>query len=160
MRNYKFGKIYQISCKKTGQKYVGSTTEFYLKDRLKNHERDYSFHKKGLNVGYLTSYIVLGGEDYEILLIESFPCDSQEQLEAREKHFIRAIECVNKVVPQRTRAEYRDDKKKQIKEYSKAYASRRYMCSACETEFAVCKKTVHERTKRHLLCVLEESKKF
>eukprot|EP00952_Eustigmatos_sp_NYUAD-ZCMA_P009908 40808-Eustigmatos_ZCMA.PRE.1 len=55
---------------------------------------------------YVTSYKVIESGDYDIVLIEDFPCDNKEQLHARERHYIETLECVNKVIPNRTSAEY------------------------------------------------------
>jgi hypothetical protein len=33
--------------------------------------------------------------NYNIILIENFPCDSKDQLHARESHFTQTIQCVN-----------------------------------------------------------------
>ena len=54
---------------------------------------------------------MLENNDYKIPLIESYPCDNKDELLEREKQFIRRIDCVNKVLPKRTRKEYNMDNK-------------------------------------------------
>ena len=41
MVNYKNGKIYKIQCFVTNKIYIGSTSQFYLSQRLKDHVEDY-----------------------------------------------------------------------------------------------------------------------
>ena len=59
--------------------------------------------------------------DYKILLIESFPCNSKDELTAREGQIIRQYklnsECANRNIPGRTRGQYIEDNKDKIKKY-------------------------------------------
>jgi len=150
MNIYQQGKIYKISCKKTGKAYIGSTTKMTLSERLQGHVKDYALHSHGWQVAYLTSFQVLEKNEYEIELLENYPCHSREELHSREKFYIRSNECVNKVVPQRTRLEYRQDNKEKIKAYKKEYSSRKHFCQLCKIEVGIEKKARHEKTKRHL----------
>jgi Uri superfamily endonuclease len=133
MIDYKKGKIYKIECSTSGKTYIGSTTK-PLPIRLQSHVEDYEKYKSGWKVGYLTSYIVLENKTYEITLLEYVACSSREELLAREKHHIVSNNCVNKNVPTRTRAEYRQDKKDMILEYAKEYRQRKYFCECCQIE--------------------------
>jgi hypothetical protein len=51
---------------------------------------------------YLTVYEILEKNNYEIILIENYPCETKEELHKRERHFIESMQCVNKVIPTRT----------------------------------------------------------
>jgi ribosome-interacting GTPase 1 len=62
-----------------------------------------------------------GLENCKIVLIESFPCSSKDELIAKEAHYIRTLECVNKVIPKRTNKEYKEDNKEVIKEQNKKF---------------------------------------
>lgn len=108
MNKYQRGKIYQIVSNVTNDVYYGSTCEPTLARRLSQHRSDYEQHKKG-NKHYVTSFKILETGDYDILLVESFPCDSKDELTAREGYYIRNNVCVNKCIPNRTRKEYRND---------------------------------------------------
>lgn len=45
-----------------------------------------------------TSYKVIEkGNYYDIVLIEKYPCNSKEELHARERHYSQTIPCVNKI---------------------------------------------------------------
>jgi len=139
MVNYKNGKIYKLICHNTGLTYVGSTTKQYLSQRLANHVSTYKRFTDGKPQTYLTAFNVLEGGNYSIELIERFPCESSDELTAREGHYIRATECVNRMMkldPERMQ-EYRREKQREWitlnpekkKAYSKAdYIKNRERC--------------------------------
>jgi len=110
MPDYQNGKIYMIWC--GDHKYYGSTCDT-LSRRL-------SSHKKKQNT--TTAKIIFdmyGSKNCKIELVELFPCESKEQLNAREGYYIRSNECVNKHIPGRTDKEYREDNKGVISERKK-----------------------------------------
>ena len=94
MVNYKLGKIYKIVCHKTGQQYIGSTCERTLARRLAGHRTGYNYYLKH-KINSSTSYIILEQGNYEIVLIENFPCNTKDELHARECHHIQTNVCVN-----------------------------------------------------------------
>ena len=47
---------------------------------------------------YVTSYRVLYEDNPEIFLIESYPCNSKDELIARERFYIERMECLNKMM--------------------------------------------------------------
>jgi Uri superfamily endonuclease len=148
MVDYQNGKIYKIECTTTGDTYIGSTTK-PLDQRLQSHVEDYEKDKSGWKVGYLTSYRVLKNQTYQITLLESVSCDSKTELLAREKHHIVSNNCVNKHIPTRTRAEYRQDNKDKILEYAKEYRLRKYFCECCQIDVLLGKRSRHVGTKKH-----------
>jgi Uri superfamily endonuclease len=107
MVNYTLGKIYRITCNKTGLTYIGSCTTS-LSARIACHKQQL---KKGRNC---TSFITLENEDFSIILIEDYPCERREQLLARERYWIDNMDCVNKVLPCRTSKEYYQDNREEI----------------------------------------------
>ena len=146
MLNYTNGKIYKITCKTTNLVYIGSTTQYYLSERLRYHKEDYVHFKQGLKKTQLSSFRIIENDNFEIELIENYPCTNKTQLLEREKYYIQSIECVNNVVPCRTRAEYRTDNKDKIKEYSR----RKWLCEICNVEVGIEKRRRHERCQRHI----------
>ena len=92
---YQNAKIYKLTG--GGLTYFGSTTRKYLCQRL-------SEHKKLTNKG--SSRQIVGFPDCEITLIETFPCQSKDELRARERYWIENNECINKNIPGRTKAEW------------------------------------------------------
>jgi hypothetical protein len=99
MPNYANGKIYKIVCNITGEQYIGATTQ-KLSQRLTCH-----VSKKNTDKLYKSKDIILRG-DYQIVLIENYPCNNKEELERKEREHIEANICVNKYIPTRTREEY------------------------------------------------------
>ena len=120
MANYNNGKIYRIVCNKTSLCYVGSTTYDTLAQRLCAHK---SAHKKWLidTKKKCSSFLVLENGDYDIVLIENVKCNSKDELHRRERYWIENMECVNKQIPTRTHAEYRETHQEQINNYNKKY---------------------------------------
>ena len=120
MVNYDEGKIYKIVCNKTGLIYIGSTTKHYLSDRLGNHRAHYKIYLK-TQTKYMSSAKILENDDYNIILLESYPCKSKDELLARERHYIELLECVNKNIPSRTKKEWYEDNKIKILDERKKY---------------------------------------
>lgn len=104
MPNYNNSKIYKIICNTTNCIYVGSTVS-KLNIRLSRHKSDYNRLKNGLTLSYYTSFEILKNNNYEIELIENYPCNSKKELLQREGYYIRKLNCVNKVIPNRSRKE-------------------------------------------------------
>ena len=123
MVNYSNGKIYKIEpiCDhEDGDVYIGSTTKQYLSQRMEYHRRDYNNYKKGVSSKTLTSfklYDKYGIDNCIIILIESVNANTKDELLRREAHYIRNIKCVNKMIPLRTKQEYRDENKEKINKY-------------------------------------------
>jgi hypothetical protein len=118
MVNYELGKIYKIVCNETGLIYIGSTAQKYLSTRLGEHKRSYKSNLDG-KYPYITSFKVIGGGNFDIILLENCSCKDKYELQARERHYIETLECVNKFIPNRTRKEYREDNQNIIKKYRK-----------------------------------------
>ena len=104
MVNYQLGKVYKIVDNTNNNIYIGSTCEKYLSKRLNAHVLNY---RKYLNGKYqnTTSFDIIKNENYDIVLLESFPCDDKNQLHARERHYIETNECLNKIHPLRNSPE-------------------------------------------------------
>ena len=117
MPNYQNGKIYQIIDNTTGRFYIGSTTQ-PLYERLRGHKKNFKEYLDGKG-GYMTSFQIIGNDDYDIVLIENYPCQDKSQLNRREGEYIRINYCVNKMVPGRTSKEYKHDMKIQNKGFLK-----------------------------------------
>jgi hypothetical protein len=107
MPNYHNSKIYRIVCDTTGKQYIGSTT-IPLSARLAQHKKTYKTTKNCL------SREVLENNNFQIILIEDFPCDRREILLQRERVYIETMDCVNKNIPLRTKEEWYQDNKERI----------------------------------------------
>jgi hypothetical protein len=111
MNLYQNGKIYKLVCNVTGLVYFGSTREPTLARRLNKHKNAYNIFLRNTNTRNMCSSIkVLENGDYDIVLVELFPCNSRDELLSRERFHIENNDCVNINFPIRTIAnelEYR-----------------------------------------------------
>jgi hypothetical protein len=124
MVNYQNGKIYKITgTNNEGIKliYIGSTVQ-KLCVRLAEHVR---YVKNGR---FCSSSLVLICNDYEITLIELYPCNSREELLMRERYYYDMVDCVNQQKPVSLEGEryeyikqYYIENKDRIGEYHKQY---------------------------------------
>jgi hypothetical protein len=174
MPNYNNTKIYKLYSPSNDELvYYGHTTQKYLSTRKDEHKRKYRrwANNKG---SYYSSFKVMEQPDYEIVLIELFPCKDVNEARMRERYYIDNNVCVNKCIPGRTLKEYsdeyhilnkekekkyRDDHKKQIKEKNKQwyelnkieYNHQRKEKVTCVCGITYCKadKARHEKSKRH-----------
>jgi len=120
MPDYQKGKIYKIVDLTTDECYIGSTCEPTLARRLAGHRNDYKTYLKGGRT-YIKSFDIIKNENYDIQLIENFPCDSKDELHKREGYWIKTMNCVNKMVAGQTRKEYYEANKDMIKNYHHLY---------------------------------------
>lgn len=107
---YDNGKIYKLIDNTNGNIYIGSTIQSLSKRK--------SQHKADGNNKCVSKFIIDNG-DYDIILIENYPCKSKEELLMRERHYIESIDCINKQLPGRTGAEWYQDNKEIILEKAK-----------------------------------------
>ena len=136
MVNYQNSKIYKITPivdHEEHEIYIGSTTKTYLSQRMDTHRSAFKFWKEKGKCSHVRSYDlfdIYGVDNCQILLIESFPCQSRDELTSREGHFIRTLTCVNKVLPGRSHKEYKklyyENNLDVIKEYQKEYQNLYY----------------------------------
>ena len=158
MVNYENGKIYKLVCNTTGLVYIGSTCEPQLARRLAGHVGSYKLYKSGKG-HYVTSFKILEGGDYDIVLIKNVKCNNKEELHAEERQFIESIKCVNKYIPTRTIKEHYEDNKverlKQIKQYRdenkdkiKEQQSQKFTCE-CGGHYTNGHKSQHIKSSKH-----------
>ena len=152
MVNYQNGKIYRIDG--DGLTYIGSTTKKYLSSRLAEHKCKYNSFLDGKS-NYYTSFEILKTDNYRIELIEKFPCDSKDELTAREGHHIRQMESVNKNIPDRTQKEWYQNNKEEIKQKRKEYyennkneLKQKHECE-CGGKYTYTHKSQHLKTSKH-----------
>lgn len=157
--DYKKTKMYKIVCKDPNIKdiYVGHTTDFV---RRKNDHKKICVNKKK-NEGkrydyYVYEFIRENGEweNWDMILIEEYPCDNSYQARARESELITELGAtLNKQKPNRTIEEYRIDNKDKISEKNikrlSNYRSIKKICE-CGVEYSLDHKSRHLKTNKHL----------
>jgi hypothetical protein len=168
MPNYQQGKIYKIINEQLkGLIYYGSTAQ-PLNIRL-------SCHKSDCKIKNNSSKIMFSVGCPEIILLEDYPCETKQELEARERVWIEGNECVNHYIPGRTMKEWYQDnkekKKKQSKQYNqdnketikekykkycqdnnekiKAKQYEKFDCE-CGGKYTHSNITIHKKTKKHI----------
>lgn len=122
MVNYQDGKVYVIKSPNTDKCYIGSTTKKYLSQRMEVHRYDHQRYLDGKR-WKITSFEIFEAGDAYITLLENFPCNSIDELHARERWYIENYDgnVVNKVHPTRTRKQWDQDNMDHIKSRNKKY---------------------------------------
>ena len=161
---YENGRIYRIVCNASGKQYIGSTTQ-PLSKRLSKHKADFMKWKNGKH-RYMKSFDIVENGDYEIVLIEDYPCKSKNELERRERYYIETMECVNRNRPAQTREErlehmkqYYEENKDKINEQMKQYyrenkekinekQSQKHDCE-CGVAYTQSNRARHLKSKKH-----------
>lgn len=143
MPDYSRGKIYEIVCRKTGEKYVGSTTLKYLSMRLAGH--------RTLKERSCSKQIIERG-DYYINLLEDFPCESKGQLLKREREWYDKCECINIQRPYISQCEKNLIKQNWVdRNLEKVNDFRREMVTCeCGNTYRRSNKSLHIRTNKHI----------
>jgi hypothetical protein len=150
--DYSEGKIYKIVCNVTNEQYIGSTKEKYLSRRLQRHKHHYTECLIGKKRGKMSSFSIIQRGNFDIILIEKYPCDSKLDLEKRERYYIENNDCVNKKVPTRTAKEERKAEPEKYKEQTKKWNRKRKEKYTCECGSTLTKhyKNRHEKTQKHI----------
>jgi len=162
MVNYQNAKIYKIVCNITEECYIGSTCQPTLAMRLTKHVGDYKKWKLGKS-NKRPSFDIIDRNDYKIYLIESYPCNSKDELISREGEIIRQYkkesESVNYKGPGRTKEQWTEDNKERLRLQRKDYKLKnkeqikikKAEIFNCVCGSSLCKdnKAKHERTKKH-----------
>ena len=118
-KDYSKGKIYKIEPVNgaEGDIYIGSTCKELLSQRMTAHRSDYKRWKEGVRSKVMSFDLFdkYGIENCVIVLIELVDAKCKDELYAREQHYIKSLKCVNKIIPLRTKEEYRTENKDVLK---------------------------------------------
>ena len=113
---YKNCKIYQILNNSNSEVYVGSTTQPLCKIMY-----EHKMCSKYQNCMFYKMMKEIGHDKFYIELIELYPCNSKEELNAREGYFIRERGTLNKAIIGRTPKQWVEDNKEHLKQYKHNY---------------------------------------
>ena len=159
--DYQAGKIYALKSAQTDKIYIGSTI-FDLSYRKRKHINHYNSYMRG-NSKYISSFDLCKYDDMYIELIEEYPCENKRQLEKREGVIQREMDCVNKIIANRTWKEHYNESeqyrenvreaqvrfRQKHKERLNAKKRERVKCE-CGAEFSMNSKARHLKTKKHI----------
>ena len=118
--DFQNGKVYRIDCLTTGEVYIGSTCQPTMAKRLANHVSTFKQWKR-TGKGFITLYPIIERDNYKITMIELYPCNTKDELSAREGFYIRSMNCVNKQIAGRTQKDYYESNKEHLLEQMKIY---------------------------------------
>jgi hypothetical protein len=140
-KDFSKGKVYKIEpvCDHDeGDIFIGSTTKDYLSQRMVQHRSNYKrwINAIGTQVSVFKIFDKYGCENCNIILLESVNANCYNELVSRESHYIRTLQCVNKVIPNRTIEEYKEVNKERIKQIQLKYYNKN-------------KETINEKSKQY-----------
>ena len=116
----------------------------------------------------MTSFKIIEGNNYIIGLLESVNCNTIDELLAREGHYIKTINCVNKSIMGKTDDEKKEDKQKYYqdnKEAKKKASNERYhknieAIKAVKNKLCICEcngKYTHSNKSQHLKSIKHQN---
>ena len=111
--------VYRIWSPSSTLEYYGSTTQI-LSQRFGGHARDHRVWQNGKG-HYCSSFEIMKFPNARIELVEIVDTKSKQVLRAREGHYIRTNDCVNKNVAGRTQAEWYVDNRETILQKQNTY---------------------------------------
>ena len=118
--NYNNSVIYKICCNDISitDCYVGSTTSF---QKRKSAHKSACKNERGKHYNLnVYQFIRAHGEweNWSMIVIEEYPCDSKNQLHTRERYHMELLRAtLNKQTPTRTNKEWCEDNAEHIKQY-------------------------------------------
>lgn len=148
MPNYANGFIYKIVG--NGLTYYGSSTKSSCAARMIQHRYDAkrSMESNDVRPSCASVACFLNG-DARIELVEKFPCECRDELTKRERYYIENNECVNKNIPTRTRKEWEEEHKEELKEYKAEWNQAHYDPVKQKEKREQNKESIKERQKKY-----------
>lgn len=115
---YSRGKIYRLVNNVDDEFYIGSTCET-LARRKAGHKKRAELKPERNIYNHFNN---IGWDNVCMVLIENYPCNSIEELKARERYWIEILKpSLNKQLPLRSKKEYYEKNKDKIKQYMTEY---------------------------------------
>jgi len=147
MTDYSQGKVYMVWFEGKEERYYGSTKN-KLSTRFSQHKTSYK--NKNSKCSLFSLFDKYGVDNAKIELVETFPCTTRNELQAREGFYIRNNPHINRCIAGRTKAEgdkaYREANIDSCKERDKSY-------------YQANKEKLKERRKLYYEAHLEDEKK-
>ena len=167
VNKYNNGKIYKIVDLGYNNCYIGSTVEA-LSRRMCHRRCNYNRKIKHPCNSSLV-FEKYGIQNCKIELIENYPCNSKEELTAREGYHIKQNNCVNKFIAGRSKKdwykdnaeyvsnkakEYREENKEHIKEIKHNYYAnnKEYFNKKNREHYQHKKEQVLDKNKEQIVC--------
>jgi hypothetical protein len=93
---FRNGIIYEIVCKTTGKRYIGST-KHSLDFRMGGHTSEFKYYQKTGKIR-CRSVLVMENKNYDYRILQHYPCERKDDLELEEGRTQILTECVNKTI--------------------------------------------------------------
>jgi len=165
MPNYSKTVIYKIFCKDSNVTniYIGSTTNF--NKRKSKHKNDYYNENSRIYNCKVYQYIRENGgfSNFEMVIIEEYPCNNKKEVLERERYFIKELKAsLNTEIPGRTVKEYYQDNKEKIKENRKDYYqdNKEKIKENRKDYYEINKEKIKEKDKEYYLNNKEKKKEY
>ena len=124
VKDYKNTVIYKLICNDTSitDSYVGHTTDFHVR-RGCHKTCCHNQKSEAYNFAVYKFIRTNGGwENFTMIELCKYPCNSAREAELEERRFIELLNCtLNKQKPTRSQKEWREDNKEYNKEYKKEW---------------------------------------
>jgi len=124
MANYSDTIIYRIICNNPiiTNCYVGHTTDFKIRNRHHKYNTTNSDSDKHNASVYQFIRENGGWDNWSMIQIETFPCETKKEAETREREWIEKLNAdLNTITPTQTHEEWKEKNKDKIKEYKAEY---------------------------------------
>ena len=149
--NYNNTVMYKLVCKDLNVKdiYVGSTTNFI--ERKANHKNKCNC-ESNQNHQYKVYQMIRdsgGWDNWEMIQIETFPCENGNEARARERYWYEELHANMNTRNPFYSQENNKEKMKQYAENSKAYMNECVVCE-CGTSYTRKSKYKHLKIKKHI----------
>ena len=134
--------------------YIGSTTNF--RGRKYQHKSDCNnIYSREYNRNVYQHIRENGGWNmWDIVAIENYPCNNKIELQIRERHHIETFKSkLNKMIPNRDKAEWYEDNKDENRKKRKEYRENN------KEKISNCKKNHYEKNKEKILEKCKEYRK-
>jgi hypothetical protein len=169
MVNYGNGLIYKLCCKDPiiTDEYIGSTCN---KNRRKQQHKSCCNNENTKEHNRLVYQFIRangGFDNFDLIIIEEYPCESKVQLEMKEREYIERLRpTLNKQIPTRTLQEYRETHREEIREYHKQYREenieeiKEYKKRYIDENIEEIKEYQREYYEKHKEDLLEQNKEY
>ena len=90
------GFVYEICCKVTGEKYVGSTIQSMSK-RMIGHRHLFKCYESGKKVSNCSSFDIIRRNNYSVKVLETIETKDKRELHKAETKWIKELNAINKM---------------------------------------------------------------
>jgi len=109
------GFVYKIYDNTNENAYYGSTKQ-QVSRRIGDHRKDYKRYLNG-EYGYCKSFDIIKNCDYSYNVVEEVEYEEKWELLNRERWYIENNDCINKMLPFKTKEELKEKNNDRVKKY-------------------------------------------